>query len=345
MKCSRNSELTMKEKTKMQCEEVRQKAEEFLEETLSASEEALIDSHLRECKECEEAFEDVIESGLHLQLSEEDEALGRRIAQFYAIEEAGEEEAFKKIDERIMQEAVKISEETAKGFNVAGAFYRAQGEYDKAKSCYRRVLSIWEESLPDNHPYIAAALNHLALVYYEQDRHLEAEPLYRLALSILEKGLPADHLKIATTLNNLALVCHRRGKSDEAEPLYRRALSIREKLRPADHSDIAQSLNGLGMLCRAQDKYDEAEPLYLRALSIWEKVLPAEHRDIAAALNNLALVYCEQGKYDEAEPLFIRAVRIVDTTLGSDHSLTRIYKRNYENMLTGGYQRLKLMIE
>ena len=48
------------------------------------------------------------------ELTPEESTLGRKIAQFYAIEEEDEEKTFKKIDERIMQEAEKIRQEREK---------------------------------------------------------------------------------------------------------------------------------------------------------------------------------------------------------------------------------------
>jgi tetratricopeptide (TPR) repeat protein len=82
----------------------------------------------------------------------------------------------------------------------------ARGRYREGEPLFKRALSIWEKSVPPDHPYIATALDNLGEVLRAEARYAEAEPLYRRAFTIREKSLGADHPFVATTLNNLALL-------------------------------------------------------------------------------------------------------------------------------------------
>jgi tetratricopeptide (TPR) repeat protein len=71
--------------------------------------------------------------------------------------------------------------------------YCEQRQYEQAELCYLRALSIYENVLGPEHPYIAASLNNLALLYRELGQYEQAQPLFQRALSINEKALGPDH--------------------------------------------------------------------------------------------------------------------------------------------------------
>ncbi|MFM6272300.1 MAG: tetratricopeptide repeat protein, partial [Dolichospermum sp.] len=68
--------------------------------------------------------------------------------------------------------------------NNLALLYNNQGRYTEAEPLYIRALSIYEQQLGENHPYVATSLNNLALLYDNQGRYTEAKPLYIRALSI-----------------------------------------------------------------------------------------------------------------------------------------------------------------
>ncbi len=196
------------------------------------------------------------------------------------------------------------------------------GRYGEAIPLAAEALAITEQALGPDHPYTAASLNNLALLYRSQGRYPEAEPLYQRALAIREQALGPDHPDTAQSLNNLAVLYESQGRYTEAESLYQHALAITEQALGPDHPLTALSLNNLALLYVSQGRYPEAEPLYQRALAIREQALGPDHPDTASSLNSLAGLYELQGRYPEAEPIFQRALTITEQALGPDHPST-----------------------
>jgi hypothetical protein len=54
---------------------------------------------------------------------------------------------------------------------------------------YRRARAIWEKSLGNEHPYVAAALSSSANLLSDEGRHRESLPLLERALRIRQKQL------------------------------------------------------------------------------------------------------------------------------------------------------------
>ena len=71
------------------------------------------------------------------------------------------------------------------------------GKYSEAIPLAQQVLAIREAQLGPDHPLVAAALNALAILYYNQHRCAEAELLYQRVLAIREKTLGPDDPAVA----------------------------------------------------------------------------------------------------------------------------------------------------
>jgi serine/threonine-protein kinase len=204
-----------------------------------------------------------------------------------------------------------LADVTRDRFNLA-RIYRAQGKYTEAEALYKQVM----ESLVDDTPDQATALNNLAGLYAEQGKHTKAEQLLLRVIKIQERHMDADHPDVARSLFNLAALYALQKKDTEAEPLFRRALALREKTLGTDHPDVAASLSYLATVI---EDNTEAAQLHQRALAIQEVTLGPDHPDIAVTLNNLASIHGTQGRYGEAQPLFRRALTIREQALGANH--------------------------
>jgi tetratricopeptide (TPR) repeat protein len=180
-------------------------------------------------------------------------------------------------------------------------------------------LAIDEKARGPDHPYVAEALVHLALLYTAEDRVADAESLYQRALAIRTKALGPDHRDVAASLNSLGNLYKEHARYAEAEPLYKRSVAIFEKTFGPVHPDVAVALGNLADLYREQDRRADAEPLMKRSLAIFEKVVGPDHPYVAGALNQLANVYEDQARYAEAEPLYKRSLAIREKTLLPDH--------------------------
>ena len=91
------------------------------------------------------------------------------------------------------------------------------------------ALAIDEKALGPEHPYVAASLNNLAVLYREQGKYEQAEPLIQRALAIREKVLGPDHPQVATVLENYAALLHKLNRDAEADKMEARAQAIRAK--------------------------------------------------------------------------------------------------------------------
>jgi CHAT domain-containing protein/Tfp pilus assembly protein PilF len=214
-------------------------------------------------------------------------------------------------NDRALQEARKL-------FEGARQMRRA-GKYDEAIPLVERALKTREMILGTDHRDVAAALNSLALIYWNKSDYAKAEPLYQRALSIVEKVLRPEHPIVANSLNNLALLYKDKGDYAKAEPLFLRALAIWEKALGPEDPTIAVSMNNLATLYHERGEYAKAEPRYQRALTIWEKAFGPDHPDVALSLFNLGILCGAIGDHAKAEPLFQRALAIWEKTSGPDH--------------------------
>ena len=73
------------------------------------------------------------------------------------------------------------------------AYYRDQGEYDKAESQYKRALTIKEEMSGPNHPDIIMILHNYAALLRDAERYTEAENLVVRAKAINAKSSSRHH--------------------------------------------------------------------------------------------------------------------------------------------------------
>jgi tetratricopeptide (TPR) repeat protein len=215
-----------------------------------------------------------------------------------------------------------------------GRFYEGQGAYTQAQPWFEQSLSVCWQRLGEEHPYVAASLNNLALLYASQGKYNQSEPLVAQALELNERFLGEDYPDVALSLNNLAYlyVCQR--KYEQAEPLYLRALDLNKRFFGEEHPQVALNLNGLAYLYDSQGKYGQAEPLYIQALELNERFFGEEHPDVALSLNNLAELYRNQGKYEQAEPLYIQALDMRRQLLGNDHPHVAISLNNLAGLYT-----------
>jgi tetratricopeptide (TPR) repeat protein/CHAT domain-containing protein len=213
-----------------------------------------------------------------------------------------------------------------------GQFVQALDLASQARDLARRVLG-------DDHPYYAASLNNLGLLYKSVANYAAAEPLLREALAIRREVLGEEHSDFTTSLNNLGNLYRAMGNYAAAEPLLRQALEIDKRLLGEDHPDYATDLNSLAELYRSMGNYAGGEPLYHQVLKIRRHAQGEEHPEFATGLSNLAAFYDSTGNYAAAEPLYLKALEIRRKTVGEGHPDFATALNNLAAMycLTGNY--------
>jgi tetratricopeptide (TPR) repeat protein len=161
-----------------------------------------------------------------------------------------------------------ITDQTVRLISQLGSLLFCKAAYSDAEPLMARVVEIFEISLGNDHPNVAAALNNLAQLLQDTNRLAEAERLMQRALAIDEANYGNEHPDVARDLNNLAGLLQATNRLLEAEPLMRRALAIDEASYGNDNPKVARDLNNLAGLLQATNRLAEAEPLMRRMAEI-----------------------------------------------------------------------------
>jgi hypothetical protein len=161
-----------------------------------------------------------------------------------------------------------ITDQTVGLISQLGLLVFCKAAYSDAEPLMARVVEIFENSLGNERPNVATALNNLASLLQATNRLAESEPLMERVLAIDEASYGNEHPEVATDLNNLAQLLKATNRLAEAEPLMRRALALNEASYGNDHPEVATALNNLAQLLRASNRLAEAEPLMRRMAEI-----------------------------------------------------------------------------
>ncbi len=181
----------------------------------------------------------------------------------------------------------------------------------RAKALYEQALAIREAALGSHHPYVAIALNDLALAHHAAGDAHAAAPLQRRALAIQEETLGPEHPHVATSLHNLAEVVRASGGSnEEAKALHARSLAIRERALGPEHPQVAMSLVKLGRVYEALGSLAEARASHERALATYRQALGQEHPEVGHPLVGLASVALAEGRPVDAAALARQALAV-----------------------------------
>lgn len=202
--------------------------------------------------------------------------------------------------------------------NELGGFYRGQGRYAEAETCFRRAMALFEAHLGKSDPAYATALNNLAGTHRLAGRPELAEEEFGRCLALYRETVGTDHILYASGLNNLSLVCLDRGEAARAAQLQRQALEILKGL-PDRRDELAASLINLGALCQRLGRLEEAEEHLSEAIRMLREELGTNTPHYHAALNGLGAVHCAQGRYDRAEDDFTQAAQTAQAMFGPDH--------------------------
>ncbi len=200
-----------------------------------------------------------------------------------------------------------------------GKAYQATGEYTTAAANFERAVQLRRHALGPAHLDTLAAIDALAMLYWENDQLAEAEPLCRSVLDARQSVQGADHPDRLTTLSILAEILEKQGKHREAEALARESLERRSRTLGPDDPETLSSLNNLAGILMSQQRFDEAEPLYTGAIEAETRIKGPLHPDTLRTRGNLATLYQQNGKNAESESLHREILALRRQVLGEDH--------------------------
>ena len=201
--------------------------------------------------------------------------------------------------------------------NAEGLALYEQGRFQEALVIFEQLLALRQQTLTNDNPLLAVALNNVAEVNRALGNFALAEPMYLQALELYAISLPADHPELATPLNNLGLIYMQLGRYGEAEPLFQQAIAIQEKA--GGSGLLARAYNNLGELYRQQGRYVQAIDYYQQSIEQTIQVSGADAPDVGLASSNLGLAEQQRGNYAVAEELFLRTIEIYRGAFGETH--------------------------
>lgn len=165
-------------------------------------------------------------------------------------------------DEESLNEILHTAPDDLGAICCLGHIYRQKGEYDRAESAFRKILSI----SGGNHSAKAVAYCNLGALSIRLGDLQKALEHYQEACNYFElrenfEGLAATYC----TIGNI----YRKMKDDaNAEHFYKTSLKINEKLQKA--SGMIADLTSLGQIYYNLEDFSKAEELFRRALELEE---------------------------------------------------------------------------
>ncbi|MFO7784640.1 MAG: tetratricopeptide repeat protein [Desulfatiglandales bacterium] len=128
-----------------------------------------------------------------------------------------------------MRHQGKIKQNT-KALNQQIIKLSQQARYNEAIKTAKKVLTIYEKELGPDHPFVAEALDQLALLYETIGDYMNAEFLRKNSLAIREEAFEADNPFVSISLNNLAQLSVTTCDFTRAHDCFKRAQSINTRL-------------------------------------------------------------------------------------------------------------------
>ncbi len=119
--------------------------------------------------------------------------------------------------------------------NNAGSYQRHFADFNEAKSCFERALSISEKAFGPEHISVAIRVNNLGSVLQDLGDLAGAKSCYERALAIDEKAFGPEHTSVATIANNLGSVLKDLGDLAGAKRCFKRSIRILQKILGKNH--------------------------------------------------------------------------------------------------------------
>ncbi|MBL8958506.1 MAG: serine/threonine protein kinase, partial [Gemmatimonadetes bacterium] len=219
---------------------------------------------------------------------------------------------------------------------LANATFYA-GNYDRADSLNRQVLSLTRRLYGERHPLVAEDLMNLGATEQERGNYKESEQLFRQAIDITTAFHGETHYRTASNVLYLGRSLLLQNRYDEARAAMQRALSIRERVYPPTHPTIANTLNELGSLAMREERYVDARTTFERVLSIYRSAYPGMNFRVGVAIANLGDTYLYEKDYRRAEAHYREALTHYIASQGPEHLNTGIgYIKLGRALMRGG---------
>lgn len=220
-----------------------------------------------------------------------------------------------RVDELRDQPAVQ-----ARLLDALGQLFLNMGRYAEAREAIERGLTIRRATFGEEHPDVAASLQHLGRIERVEGRYQAAEQLYLQALAILRRTTGTEHAAYADALSDFAFLLPYLVRTAEAESAYREVVAIRRRvLKPADPL-IGDAIIRVSAALQAQGKFAAAESAARVALTLRREAMGPFHPRVGVSLINIAdVIWRDSTRWAEAESLYREGVALQRRTMGDQY--------------------------
>ena len=230
--------------------------------------------------------------------------------------------------------ALQDDGKTAEACYYYGNFLAESLHYDKAQEHYEKALTIWKQTLGEDHPYTAISYLDIGKVWGQKGYYDTALGYYEKGLKIWLHVLEENHPGTVQFYISISVALSDKCEYDKALEYCDKALKVQLHFLDENHDDTATCYNNIGGICLAKGDYDKALEYFEKVLAIRLKIFGENHPDAAASYNNIGLVWKEKGDCDTALEYYEKGLKIWLSFMGENHSDTA----GFYNDIGGAWQ-------
>jgi len=201
-----------------------------------------------------------------------------------------------------------------------GQIHYKLGEFDEAMAQFGRALDFSIESLGEDHPLVAKAMNNLAAIYSQRGEMAKAIDLMERGKRIAEKNFGSKHPYVAMACHNLGLAYSELGHHEKAIASLRQAMAIREAALGEMHPEVGNTKVALARRIFVTGKTEEPLKLLQESLDLYAASFEAGHLAIAKAKLLLAEILIHVGNLAQAKTCLDESDAALSTQLDPSHS-------------------------
>jgi CHAT domain-containing protein len=206
---------------------------------------------------------------------------------------------------------------TASAYSNVGACYRNQLEYAEAELHYSRARSIYEEVLPENHPFITSSYADLADMYHAAGNDEESAKFSALAIGLIEKYQPGTRELALASFYYAATLADLR-QLGEAKKRITTAISILSKMDELYLLSNAWTVSG--EIHHLMNDNETAEKHYVQAIALFGEN-PSRTLQLGYNIGAYAKFKKETGDPAEALKLFDQSMFHLNTNIDPDGTI------------------------
>ena len=190
---------------------------------------------------------------------------------------------------------------------------------------FDRVLSVYERTLPAEHPLRIGAMSHKASALRELGRLGESLDVFTVAIKLARHVFEEDSDLLVKLEKDIAKLLVALGNREMAAEVYERLIRVFERSPRfgSTHMRTWESRSSLGDTLVILGKFSAAIPLFRDSLAAYDSMGLAERRYpvVGFAFLSLGRALLGAGRAAEAVPMFQRSITFFEHHFGPHHHI------------------------